>query len=307
LQSCFFSAREPGLVAFMSTRVRDVDDYKKLARSMRYLRATSKLKLTLQAEDLSKMNWWVDASFAVHPNMRSHTGVVLSFGDGAIYGPSSKQKLNTRSWTEAELVGVNDALPQVLWTRQFLIGQGFRNRDPVIFQDNQSAMFLEKHGRLLSGKRTCHIDVRYYFVKDRIASKEVRVEYCPTGDMLADYFTKPLQGGLFVKFCNMIVNSHSDPAWHGAILDHRSMLRNEWLGSALTINQSWYHRSSKCESHRHKKEKGVLVLNEWMRMQQREKCTRLKLFQPPERKWPIKNLLIIYFKLTYCVKFYTCH
>jgi len=201
-------------VAFLSTRVQspDVDDYKKLARTMRYLRATSKLRLTLQADDLSKMNWWVDASFAVHPNMRSHTGVVLSFGGGAIYGSSTKQKLNTRSSTEAELVGVIDALPQVLWTRQFLIEQGFKNTDPVIFQDNQSAMLLEKHGRLSSGKRTRHIDVRYYFVKDRIASKEVRVEYCPTGDMLADYFTKPLQGGLFVKFRDMIMNSHSDPA-----------------------------------------------------------------------------------------------
>jgi len=138
--------------------------------------------------------------------------VVLSFGGGAIYGSSTKQKLNTRSSTEAELVGVNDALPQVLWTRQFLIEQGFRNTVPVIFQDIQSTMLLEKHGRLLSGKQTCHTDVHYYFVKDRIASKEVRVEYCPTGDMLADYFTKPFQGGLFVKFCNIIMNSHSDPA-----------------------------------------------------------------------------------------------
>jgi len=55
----------------------DVDDYKKLAHNMRYLRATSKLKLSLKADDLTKMSWWVDASFSVHPNMRSHTGVVL--------------------------------------------------------------------------------------------------------------------------------------------------------------------------------------------------------------------------------------
>jgi len=57
--------------------------------------------LTQQADDLSKMNWWVDASFAVHPNMRSPTGVVLSLGGGAIYRSSTKQKLNTRNLTEA--------------------------------------------------------------------------------------------------------------------------------------------------------------------------------------------------------------
>ena len=111
------------------------------------------------------------------PNMRSHTGVVLTLGGGAVYGSYTKQKLNTRSSTEAKLVGVNDALPQVLWTRQFFHGQGNGDTDSVIYQDNQSAMLLEKHGKGSSGKRTRHIDVRYYFVKDRIASKEIRVEY----------------------------------------------------------------------------------------------------------------------------------
>ena len=122
-------------VAFLSTRVQnpDTDDYKKLTRTMRYLRGTSGLGLTLKADNIAKISWWVDASFAVHPNMRSHTGVVLTLGGGAVYGSSTKQKLNTRSSTEAELVGVNDALPQVLWTRQFLNGQGYGDTDSVIY------------------------------------------------------------------------------------------------------------------------------------------------------------------------------
>ena len=96
------------------------------------------------------------------------------------------------------------------WTR-------FQDTDPVIYQENQSAIFLEKHGRGSIGKWSCHIDVRYYFVKDPIALKEVIVKYCPSGDMLTDYFTKPLQGGLFVKFHDMIMNSHSDPPWYSAM------------------------------------------------------------------------------------------
>ena len=105
------------------------------------------------------------------PNMRSLTAVVLSLGGGAVYGSSRKQKLNTRRSTEAELVGVNDALPQVLWIRQFLNGLGYGDTDSVIYLDNQSEMLLEKHGKGSSGKQTRHVDVHYYFVKDRIASR----------------------------------------------------------------------------------------------------------------------------------------
>ena len=45
-----------------------------------------------------------------------------------------------------------------------------------------------------SGQRTRHINIRYYFITDRIAKNEVTVQYCPTGEMIADYFSKPLQG-----------------------------------------------------------------------------------------------------------------
>jgi hypothetical protein len=61
-------------VSFLCTRVKgpDTDDYKKLARVMRYLRATIGMPLTLEADDVQIIKWWADASFAVHPDMRSH-------------------------------------------------------------------------------------------------------------------------------------------------------------------------------------------------------------------------------------------
>ncbi len=67
----------------------------------------------------------------------------MSLGKGAVYGASIRQKLNTRSSTEAELVGVNDLMPQVLWTKYFLEAQGYPVSDNVVYQDNQSAMLLE--------------------------------------------------------------------------------------------------------------------------------------------------------------------
>jgi hypothetical protein len=213
-------------VAFLCTRVQqpDVDDYKKLGRVMRYLRSTATMTLTLEAEDgTNVIKWWADASYAVHPDMKSHTGGAMSLGKGTIYGTSSKQKLNTKSSTEAELVGVNDVMPQVLWTRYFLEAQGWTVSDSVIYQDNQSAILLEKNGRASSGKRNCHVNIRYFFVTDRIATNEVSVEYCPTQRMLADFFTKPLQGSLFQTFRDLIMNYNPardpSPDYRSAVLE----------------------------------------------------------------------------------------
>ena len=195
-------------VAFLCTRVKapDKDDYKKLTQLVKYLRGTASLPLTLEANSLQIVKWWVDASYAVHPDMKSHTGGMMSLGKGTIYGASTRQKLNTKSSTESELVAVNDLMPQVLWTRYFLEAQGYDIKDSIVHQDNQSSMKLEKHGRASSSKRTRHINVRYFFVTDRIASKEVSVAYCPTSEMIADFFTKPLQGQDFRKFRDMILN-----------------------------------------------------------------------------------------------------
>jgi hypothetical protein len=160
-------------VVFLITRVStpDNDDLGKLKRVMRYLRDTEDLALTLEASSDGAVRWWVDASFAVHPNMRSHTGAVLSLGKGAVYGMSSKQKINTKSSCEAELVGVDDALPTVLWTLQFLKAQGFAMTDNVIYQDNQSTILLENNGTRSSAKRTRHLDIRYFFITDRVDKK----------------------------------------------------------------------------------------------------------------------------------------
>jgi hypothetical protein len=184
----------------------DVDDYKKLNRVMQYLRGTNDLYLTLEADNLHILKWWVDGSFAVHPDMKSHTGATMSLGKGSVYSTSVRQKLNTKSSTEAELVAVDDVMPQVMWTRYFLEAQGYGVSDCTIFQDNQSAMLLEKNGRKSSSKRTRHIKIIYCFGTDRIKRGEVKVEYCPTDDMLGDPFTKPLQGKKFRGFRNHIPN-----------------------------------------------------------------------------------------------------
>jgi hypothetical protein len=160
----------------------------------------------LEASDGIDIKWWIDASFAVHPDMKSHTGGTMSLGKGSVYSTSRKQRINTKSSTEAELVGVDDGMPLVIWTRNFISAQGYQINDNVVYQDNQSTMLLAKNGRASSGRRTRHVDIRYFFVTDRIKNGELRIEYCPTADMVADFFTKPLQGSLFRKLRAIILN-----------------------------------------------------------------------------------------------------
>jgi hypothetical protein len=194
-------------IAFLTTRVGspDVDDWRKLGHLIEYLRATVDMPLILRGDSSGVLNWYVDASFAVHPNMRGHTGGGLTLGRGFPIVSSTKQKLNTRSSTESELVGVDDMMPSILWTQYFLKLQGYHVNDNVIFQDNKSTMLLERNGKASCSKRTKHINVRYFFITDRISKGEVRVKWCPTKDMVADFLTKPLQGSGFKKIRDLIM------------------------------------------------------------------------------------------------------
>jgi hypothetical protein len=105
-------------IAFLCTRVSQpvVDDLKKLKRVVCYLRGTKRMALTLEANNLQMIKWWADASFGVHRDMRSHTGGTMSLGKGSIYSTWVRQKLNTKSSTEAELVGVDEVMSMILWT-----------------------------------------------------------------------------------------------------------------------------------------------------------------------------------------------
>ena len=189
-------------LSYLTTRVSkpNTQDYKKLKRLLEYLNGTLDMALVIGATSLRKMYTWVDASYATHHDMRSHTGGVVSFGIGGIVCKSSKQKINTKSSTEAELVGASDYLPNTIWVMNFMKSQGHSISASYLAQDNQSAMKLEQNGRLSAGQRSRHINIRHFWVTDRLKSDGIILKHCPTDLMLADFLTKPLQGSLFRKF-----------------------------------------------------------------------------------------------------------
>ena len=194
-------------IALLCTRVREPNesDWNKLIRMMKYLNGSKDKVLTLGADNLRVIKWLIDASFGVHPDFKSHTGAVMTMGKGAIQSISRKQKLNTRSSTESELVGVDDVCTMVLWTKLFLEAQGYQVDKNIIYQDNKSAILLETNGKKSAGKRSRALNVRYFFVTDQVEKGNLQVEYCPTNEMLGDFFTKPLQGTKFLKFRGQIL------------------------------------------------------------------------------------------------------
>jgi hypothetical protein len=193
-------------VSFLCTRVREPDehDYKKLSHLMMYLQGTKHLPLILRYNG-GEISLYIDGAHAVHADMRGHAGVMVTGGSGTLYASSTKTKLNTTSSTETEIVSVGEKLPKHLWFRYFRVAQGGDSKEDVLYQDNEASILLENNGRMSCGKGSKHIHIRYFFVTDRINKREIRVEHCPTKEMIADYYTKPLQGSLFQKFRDLVL------------------------------------------------------------------------------------------------------
>lgn len=194
-------------VSFLARRVlcSTEQDLKKLNRVINYLRSTCHLGMVLEPNSMLQSYAWVDASYASHADYKSHTGAVIGIGKGPFWVKSGVQKLVTKSSTEAELVAASDSVGQLIWTNDFLKEQGYNVGAATLFQDNQSAIALMNNGKSNS-ERTRHIAIRYFFIKDRIESKEIKVEYLCTGDMIADILTKPLAVADFKRLRALLLN-----------------------------------------------------------------------------------------------------
>ena len=113
-----------------------------------------------------------DLSSLSHPNKRSTPQVPL----------------------ESELIVVDDYISHMIWANHFLEAQDYMHPTTVVYKDNRSAILLEQNGILSSTRRTKYINVRYYFIKEKVNYKELTIKWYPTGKMVSDYNTQPLSG-----------------------------------------------------------------------------------------------------------------
>ncbi len=119
---------------------------------------------------------------------------------------------------------MQDASGQIIWTNYFIESLGYQVNCTVVYQDNQSAILLEKNGKKSSSRQTRHMNINYFFL---VKSGELEMRYFPTGEMLPDHFTKPLQSTAFYKFRSQIMNidpglTSADLAWDQALFSSPS-------------------------------------------------------------------------------------
>ena len=139
------------VISFLSSCLHnpDQDDYKKLKQLIQDLCATHNLTLTLGSNGKGQIKWWVDGSYAIHVDLKGHTGTMMTLGSGSIFSGLWKQKLVTHSSMESEVIGLYDVLPHILWTKKFLDDQGLQLQKTIIYQDNTSSILLEKKDNTL--------------------------------------------------------------------------------------------------------------------------------------------------------------
>ena len=158
------------LVSFIIKRVSNSNEYdwKKLKRGLTLVKNTINYKRVLGERSLSGVFMWIDVAYAVHGNMRIHTCGAIPMGYSIIHVNDSKHKINVKSSTETELVGVSEYIPYNLWLKMFLEEQIYIITDNMIFQDNKIVILVETNGSNLCTGNLQHINVFYLFIKDRV-------------------------------------------------------------------------------------------------------------------------------------------
>ena len=139
-------------VSFLTTRVQspEEDDWEKLKRILKYLNGTRNLKLMLHTDQTKyAVHWYVDGSHQIHEDCRGQTSSLATFGKWAVSSSSNKMKCNTNSM-ETELISFANILTDIIWMRYFVKCQGYNINKYIVFQDNMSALLLEKNGRMSS-------------------------------------------------------------------------------------------------------------------------------------------------------------
>jgi len=189
-------------VSFLTTRVQapTEQDSSKLFRLIRYLNATRELGMVLGEDEDGNyhLSAYVDASFGVHVDGKSHTGMFITLGRGPILAKSLKQKHVTKSSCEAELVALSDIASLFAWQQEWMTSMGLADDayPGYLYEDNTSAIRLAENGRSTSD-RTKHIRLRYFFIKQYLDNGDFVLKHCSTDRMIADILTKPLQGAQF--------------------------------------------------------------------------------------------------------------
>jgi hypothetical protein len=173
-----------------------------MRRVFKYLKATRNLRLVLGGDNCDLIGY-SDADWASQMDRHSISGYAFYVGNGAVSWSSKKQPIITLSSTESEYVALTHASKELIWLRKLIheLVQPILSPSPLNC-DNQGAISLSKDATFHA--RTKHIDTRFHFIRQIVNSKLTSLIYCPTDDMIADIFTKPLSRPKLEKFRRLL-------------------------------------------------------------------------------------------------------
>ena len=119
--------------------------------------------------------------------------VTIGERNAPVCAKSTKQKINTRSSTEAELVALDESLLHLLWFSQLLAFLGHPQKPTFVYQDNKSTITVCEAGHSKNG-RLKHMAVRWHFIQGKIQDKTIELRYMETENVIADVMTKSVIG-----------------------------------------------------------------------------------------------------------------
>ena len=196
------------ITSFLMTRVQSSteQDMQKFQRLINYVNSTKDIPLCLEmSPGPLEIVANIDSSHASHGDYRGHTGVFITLGKGAIQAISTKQSINTKSSAESELVAASDGATPAINVLNIVKCQGIAVHQLIIEQDNQSTLAMIANGRA-TGPTSRHINIRYFWLNDRLAQGEISMRYMPTEEMTADLLTKHKDGKSFYKHRQALLN-----------------------------------------------------------------------------------------------------
>jgi hypothetical protein len=188
-------ATRPDIAFAVSTLSQFLDNpgrihWEAVKRIFRYLAGTKDYSLTY-GNERHHLTGFTDADGAAQEHRRAISGYAFFIDGGAVSWASKKQELITLSTAEAEYVAATHAAKECIWLQRFIEPLFGPSPAPTtLYCDNQAALHLATGDNYHA--RTKHIDIRFHFIRQTIADKQITMVYCPTDEMTADILTKPL-------------------------------------------------------------------------------------------------------------------
>ena len=192
-------------VSFLATRCQkpSMTDWKKAMRVLYFLSGTKHEGLVYKANVKFAPAICADASHHLYPGGHGQQGFFITNGSAPVGQRSSKIKMITRSSSESELCGAEDAATYAVWYKLLLMDMGVRLEDRIpLYQDNKSTIIMAVQGG--SFQRTKHLIGRQSYLRERIASGDIVLRYRPTKVMEADILTKPLSRSTLLKLKELL-------------------------------------------------------------------------------------------------------